>query len=529
MTEDWKAYVIYQIYPRSFQDDRGEGIGTLAGITRRLPHVAGLGVDAIWISPFFTSPQADMGYDISDNCGVDPIFGTLQDFDALVARAHDLGLKVIIDQVPSHTSDRHIWFMDSRTSRKSAKSDWYVWADAKPDGTAPNNWLSVFGGPAWTWDSRRRQYYMHSFLPSQPQLNFHNPDVVAAVLDGMAFWLDRGIDGFRLDSINYPFHDRHLRDNPPKRGETPEKWANPYDVQDHLHDKTQPETVGFLRRVRALLDRHGAFSVGEVGEGMGANRIMGEYTRGGDRLHMAYSFEMLGDDFSPAHIRTCVEGFFAEAPDGWPSWAFSNHDVIRHATRWTPPGGASDAVARLAAAVLMSLRGSVCLYQGEELGQTQTELAFEEILDPPGLKFWPDYKGRDGSRTPMVWEADAAHGGFTTGTPWLPVKPPQMARAVDLQSADADSVLAFYRAMLAFRGATPVLRQGDIVFHDAPDRVLTFTRGDGPGAVRCAFNLGGHPVTVPISRAGTLTGPYRGATLAAKSLTLAPWGFGWVA
>lgn len=356
MNEWWRSAVIYQIYPRSFQDTTGNGVGDLPGITRRLDYVASLGVDVVWLSPIFTSPQADMGYDISDHCDIDPLFGSLEDFDALLARAHALGLKVIVDQVPSHTSDAHSWFENSRQSKDAEKADWYVWAEAKPDGSPPNNWLSVFGGPAWTWEPRRKQYYLHSFLSSQPQMNFHNPEVVEAILGTMRFWLDRGIDGFRLDSINYPFHDAQLRDNPPLAEATDSDWVNPYNVQKHVYDKTRPETIGFLQKVRSLMDEYpGTFTVGEVGEGRGAAKIMGDYTKGNDRLNMAYSFEMLGGAFSAEFFRERVEGFFRDAPDGWPCWAFSNHDVVRHISRWEVEGDDPEVVARQGIALMVSL------------------------------------------------------------------------------------------------------------------------------------------------------------------------------
>ncbi|MCU0831460.1 MAG: alpha-amylase family glycosyl hydrolase, partial [Rhizobiaceae bacterium] len=292
----WRGAVIYQIYPRSFQDSNGDGIGDLKGITERLDHVASLGVDAIWLSPFFTSPMKDMGYDVSDYCDVDPVFGTLADFDALVAKAHALGLKVMIDQVLSHSSDQHPWFIESKSSRTNKKADWYVWADAKPAGDPPTNWQSVFGGSAWTWHSGRRQYYLHNFLASQPDLNFHNPAVQDALLKTTEFWLKRGVDGFRLDTVNFYVHDARLRDNPGvdlAPGALPA--VNPYGHQTHLFDKTRPENIAFLKRFRALLDRFDArAAVGEVGDEDRSLKTMAEYTSGGDRLHMCYSFDMLG-------------------------------------------------------------------------------------------------------------------------------------------------------------------------------------------------------------------------------------------
>jgi alpha-glucosidase len=307
MTDWWRGAVIYQIYPRSFQDSTGNGIGDLNGITRRLGHVASLGVDAIWLSPIFPSPMADMGYDVSDYTGIDPLFGTLADFDRLLDAAHGLGLKVIIDQVLSHTSDQHPWFVESRQSRDNPRADWYVWADPLPDGTPPNNRPSVFGGPAWEWDARRRQYYLHNFLASQPDLNFHTPQVQDALIDTMRLWLDRGVDGFRLDTVNYYFHDARLRSNPPEKRDEVLPAVNPYDMQDHVHSKSQPENIAFLKRLRRLTDAYPDRAlVGEVGEGRRAVAVMADYTKGTDRLHMAYSFDMLGPQFSAAHFRSKI-------------------------------------------------------------------------------------------------------------------------------------------------------------------------------------------------------------------------------
>jgi alpha-glucosidase len=489
----WRGAVIYQIYPRSFQDTTGDGVGDLRGITRRLGYVADLGVDAVWISPFFVSPMKDFGYDVSNYTDVDPLFGTLADFDALIAEAHRLGLKVIIDQVLSHTSDQHPWFKESRSSRDNPKADWYVWAEPKPDGTAPNNWLSIFGGPAWEWDTRRLQYYMHNFLTEQPDLNLHNPEVQDALLDTVEFWLKRGVDGFRLDTVNFYFHDMSLADNPPAENrDAPEAPAvNPYNFQKHIHDKTQPENIGFLRRFRSLLDRYGATtSVGEIGDD-NALQVMADYTSGGDKLHMSYTFDFLSPIFSAAYFRDKVERLEAMIGDGWPCWAFSNHDVMRHVSRWaSATGGDINRIARLAAGILLSLRGSVCLYQGEELGLTEAVLQFSDLADPYGIRFWPEYKGRDGCRTPMVWESNALNGGFSPAKPWLPVSPDHIARAVNKEAGDSQSVLSHYRALLAFRRAHPALRNGYIAFFDAPPDVLAFERQGGGEKLVCLFNLG---------------------------------------
>lgn len=506
----WRGSVTYQIYPRSFMDSNGDGIGDLPGITARLGHVADLGVDAIWLGPIFTSPMKDMGYDVSDYRGIDPVFGSLDDFDTMLARAHDLGLKVIIDQVLSHSSDQHPFFQQSRASRDNDKADWYIWADPRPDGSPPNNWQAIFGGVAWEWDSRRRQYYFHNFLKEQPDFNFHNPDVQDWHLENMRFWLERGVDGFRLDTVNYYFHDARLPDDPADPVRRDEPARKPYDMQYHLHSKNQPENLDYLVRMRALLDEYDARAmVGEVGDSHHSIDLMGEYTSG-QRLHMAYSFELLGPAFSAEFFRSRLKRFQAGAPDGWPCWAFSNHDVERHVSRWRKHGASTQAVAKLSAALLLSFRGSVCLYQGEELGQTDTELAFEELTDPDGINFWPEIKGRDGCRTPMVWERNAPNGGFSgANRTWLPVKPPQQERAVDTQGDD-DSVLAFYRRMLGFRKAEPALRSGDMVFLDSAEPVLAYRRG---ADILCLFNLS--------AKAAEFTLPGPAETLLAEAATQA--------
>jgi len=522
MNDWWRNSVTYQIYPRSFQDSTGNGIGDIPGVTARLGHVASLGVDAIWLSPVCTSPMADMGYDVSDYTGIDPLFGTLEDFDALIARAHDLGLKVIVDQVLSHCSDQHPAFTQSRASRDNPRADWFVWVDPNPDGSPPNNWVSVFGGSAWEWDARRRQYYLHNFLAAQPDFNFHNTNVQDWHLSNMRFWLERGVDGFRLDTVNFYFHDQKLRPNPPDPRNTDMPKVNPYDMQDHLYSKSRPENLPFLERLRALTDEFEARTmVGEVGESRRAGQIMAEYTAGNSRLHMAYSFDMLGPEFSAEHFRQKIEGFYAAAPNGCPCWSFSNHDVIRHVTRWADHG-APDALAKQAIAMLAGFQGSLCLYQAEELGQIETDILYEELTDPPGFKFWPDYKGRDGCRTPMVWDG-SNQAGFTTGTPWLPIKPAQCARNVAGQ--DAGSVLEAYREVLAFRRNSPALRHGDIRFLPLPEPILGFFRDD----LLCLYNLSPAPVALRVQGPATLQGPQQNSVLTQTDLTLGPNGFAFFA
>jgi alpha-glucosidase len=530
MREWWRGGVIYQVYPRSFQDSDGDGIGDLPGILRRLDHIASLGVDAIWLSPIFQSPQADMGYDVSDYYEIDRLFGSLEDFDALIARAHALGLKVIVDQVLSHTSDKHPWFQESRLSRTNARADWYVWADPKADGSPPNNWPSVFGGRAWEWNPSRGQYYLHNFLIEQPDLNFHSPAVQDAVLDVMRFWLERGVDGFRLDTANFYFHDVELRDNPPARRPEHLPYAvNPYDMQEHRYSKSQPENLAFLQRIRQLLDQFpGAATVGEIGDSHKGLQLMAEYTSGGDKLHMCYSFEFLEEYFSAAHFRSRIERFFSAGPDAWPCWSFSNHDVPRHVSRWSQHAAEPAAFGRMTAALLLSLPGSVCIYQGEELGLPQADILYEELTDPPGIRFWPEYKGRDGCRTPMPWEEGEAPNGFTTGTPWLPVKPSHSRLNVAAQEADRGSMLHFYRQMLAFRRAHEVLIHGGVAFLDLDEPLLAFRRTGDAGSLLCVFNLS--PTPVRLTLRGAPDGarplpPSAGAQLSDVQLSLAANGF----
>jgi len=491
----WRGGVIYQIYPRSFQDSNGDGIGDLPGITQRLPYIASLGVDAIWISPFFTSPMKDFGYDVSDYCDVDPMFGTLADFDALMDRAHSLGLRVMIDLVLSHTSDQHPWFVESRQSRNNPRADWYVWADPKPDGGPPNNWLSIFGGPAWQWDARRLQYYLHNFLTSQPDLNFHTPAVQDALLDATRFWLDRGVDGFRLDTINFYFADKALRDNPAlppeARNATIAPAVNPYNHQDHLYSKNQPENLLFLKRFRTLLEEYpGTAAVGEVGDAQRGLELLGEYTKVGQGVQMCYAFEFLAK--APLTAARVVEVFArldAVAGEGWACWAFSNHDVMRHATRWD----LSPAAQRLFATLLLCLRGSICLYQGEELGLSEADVPFDALQDPYGIEFWPEFKGRDGCRTPIVWEQSNQNAGFSSGTPWLPVDDAHLPQTVSTQEADPNGLLHHYRAMIAGRRTHPALHHGTQTDMRAQGNVLTFQRIEATETLFCAFNMGGTP------------------------------------
>ena len=498
----WRGAVIYQIYPRSMKDTNGDGIGDLPGIIEKLDYIVDLGVDAIWISPIFKSPMKDFGYDISNYREIDPMFGTLEDFDQLLVKAHNLGLRVIIDQVLSHTSDQHQWFESSRKDKTNDKADWYVWADPKDDGTQPNNWLSIFGGCAWHWEPRRQQYYLHNFLSSQPDLNFHNPEVRQASLDNIEFWLKRGVDGFRFDAINFCFHDAALKDNPAKPVEKREGRGfsedNPYAYQYHYHNNTQPENIEFIEEIRSLLDQYpGCVALGEISS-EDSLKTMAEYTEGNERLHMGYSFELLTDDFSATYIRKTVEKLESQMSNAWPCWAISNHDVKRVASRWIGDDLCQDK-SKLFTALLCCLRGSVCTYQGEELGLVEAEIDYEDLQDPYGIAFWPNFKGRDGCRTPIPWDDGEQSAGFTQGKPWLPIPESHLKNAVSIQQNKQNSVLQSFKKFIAWRKKYPALIQGEIKFLDATDPVISFLRSSEQQTLVLFFNLSNEIQTIKLS------------------------------
>jgi alpha-glucosidase len=510
--EWWRGAAIYQIYPRSFADSNGDGVGDLPGITQKLDYVASLGVDAIWLSPFFTSPMRDFGYDVADYRDVDPVFGALADFDALVDRAHALKLKVIIDQVYSHSSDQHPWFQESRSSRANPKADWYVWADAKQDGSPPNNWQSVFGGPAWTWDARRGQYYLHNFLHEQPDLNLHNQAVQDALLDVARFWLDRGVDGFRMDAINFAMHDPELRDNPP--ASPGRKRTRPFDYQQHIFNQSHADIVKFLERLRGVTNSYGErFTLAEVG-GDDAVGEMQAFTFGDARLNSAYGFDFLNSDKLTPEL---VARIANEWPEGssWPSWAFENHDAPRALSRWVSEEH-REAFARTKMLLLCTLRGSIILYQGEELGLPQVDVPFDRLQDPEAIANWPHTLSRDGARTPIPWHSGAKNLGFSTADPWLPLGDSHQPLAVDRQE-NGSSMLRFTRDCLRLRSAHEALRHGSMKIVEAGAQRLVFERACGE-TLRCTFNLSDRDL--PISPAGKplmTAGNVRGAMLGAYS------------
>ena len=492
----WKGAIIYQIYPRSFQDTSGNGVGDLNGIRERLNYVASLGVDAIWISPFVKSPMRDYGYDVSDYLAVDPLFGSMEDFQALIEEAHDRGLRVMMDQVLSHTSNEHPWFLESRDGRNNAKADWYVWADPAPGGTPPNNWLSVFGGSSWQWEPRRNQYYLHNFLREQPDLNYHCPQVQEAVLEMCRFWLEMGVDGFRLDVCAFYFHDAMLRDNPPSDLEIKGSHFlfNPYGLQHHEHDIAQPENLAFLERLRALCDEYeGRALLGELNQANG-EQLHHDYT-GPDRLHLAYGYWLLGaDELAAPTIRKIATDLHFGPDDGWPCWALDNHDFLRSVTRLGKADDPDGALIILIA--LTCMRGACCIYQGSELGLPNAELPFEYILDPYGREFYPAFAGRDGARTPMPWDAERDHAGFSTCEPWLPITRAHYEHAVAQQEILPGSTLNRMRHFLQWRRDIPALRCGDMAFLDLPDQILGFKRTLDQASVTCLFNMSPDEVVV---------------------------------
>jgi alpha-glucosidase len=496
----WRSAVIYQIYPRSFADSNGDGIGDLPGILQKLDYVAHLGVDAVWISPFFKSPMKDFGYDISDYRAVDPLFGTLEDFQQILQAAHARNLKVLIDQVWNHTSDQHPWFLESRESPNNPKADWYVWVDPKEDGTPPNNWLATFGGSAWTWEPKRQQYYLHNFLESQPDLNWYNPEVVQAILDTAQFWLDMGVDGFRLDVVNFFTYDRSLQDNPMRPKDMPRPAGasakDPFFSQINLYNFCQPETLELLTPIRKLMDRYDATTLAEISSAEDTLLISSEYVRGEDRLHTAYNSSLMTDEPLTAqrvtHLIRRVEELFT---DGVICWTAGTHDFPRLKSRWSKYQPSEeflqDAFDHMFAALIISLKGSCCIYQGDELGLTQADIPHEKMKDPFGIQGYPQVLGRDGSRTPMPWLKEAKHAGFTEAQePWLPIPDDHQAQAVDVQEVDADSLLQKYRRLINWRKQQPALIQGDLQVVDMSDeRLVGFTRMCDQQKLLCIFNL----------------------------------------
>ncbi|HEY0901199.1 MAG TPA: alpha-glucosidase family protein [Micavibrio sp.] len=501
----WRGGVFYQIYPRSFQDSGKKGTGDLRGIMTRLPYLADLGIDALWISPFFKSPNKDYGYDVSDYAAIDPQFGTMDDFRNLLASAHRFGIKIIIDLVMNHTSDQHQWFKESASNRTNPKADWYVWADPQPDGTPPNNWLSIFGGPAWHFNVLRGQYYLHNFLKEQPDLNYNNPEVVEAMLAQMRYWLDFGVDGFRFDVLNFYTHDQALRDNPPRTDggmASQLEFPDAYAMQWHIYDKSRPENIALVRKIRALLNQYPhTTSLAEIGDDHPV-KTAAAYTASDQELHMAYSFALMANKgtMPPARFfRNVIEDQKSQPGESWPAWAFSNHDVVRAASRWSGTDyGHDPRLSKLLMVLLLSLRGTPFIYQGDELGLPEADIAFDDICDPWGKYLYPKWKGRDGCRTPMPWRGLSLwhrHAGFSQAQKtWLPVSPSHLPLNVQAQNQDPDSVFQATRDFIKWRKARPAMVHGDIEFIETgSESVLAFRRRLHDQNIVCVFNLTDQP------------------------------------
>jgi alpha-glucosidase len=476
----WQRGIIYQIYPRSFQDSGGDGVGDLAGIARRMDYLAGLGVDAVWISPFYPSPMADFGYDVADYVGVDPLFGTMDDFDALIAAAHARGIRVVLDFVPNHSSDRHPWFEESRASRDSPKRDWYIWRDPAPYGGPPNNWISNFGGSAWSFDEATGQYYHHAFLAEQPDLNWRNPAVREAMYDAMRFWLDKGVDGFRVDVIWHLIKDAGFRDNPPNPAYEPGQAEINRFLQVHSAD--QPEVHAVIAEMRAVVEAYGErVLIGEIY--LPLERLVAYYGEDLSGAHLPFNFQLLQTTWRAREIAALVAEYERLLPKGgWPNWVLGNHDQKRIAAR------VGAAQARVAAVLLLTLRGTPTLYYGDEIGLGDVPIPPEAVRDPweenePGLGL-----GRDPARTPMQWDGSEG-AGFTTGTPWLPLSPDHAACNVAALDGDPHSILALYRRLIALRGASGALSVGSLRLLPGTDALLAYERRHGDERMLVALNL----------------------------------------
>jgi len=478
----WQRGVIYQIYPRSFMDSNGDGTGDLPGITGRLDYLEWLGVDAIWISPIFPSPMADFGYDVSNHTDIDPLFGTLRDFDRLLAEAHRRGIRVVLDYVPNHTSDRHPWFVESRASRHNPRRDWYLWRDPAPDGRPPNNWLSAFGGSAWEWDRATGQYYLHTYLREQPDLNWRNPEVQAAMLDVLRFWFERGADGLRIDALRQVGKDEQFRDNPPNPAWTPEQ--RPYDSLLPVYSADRPENLEVVRRFREIADSYpDRVLIGELW--VSIERLMAYYGERG--LHLPFNFHLITTPWTARSISALIDRYEAALPPGaWPNWVLGNHDRSRVASR------VGQAQARVAAILLLTLRGTPTLYNGDEIGMHDVPVLPEAVRDPfernvPGLGL-----GRDPERTPMQWDA-GPNAGFSTETPWLPLADDYPRVNVAVQREDPRSMLTLHRSLIELRRATPALAVGAYRYIYTDDDLLVYERAAGGERCRVALNLSSTP------------------------------------
>jgi alpha-glucosidase len=494
--EWWPHAVFYEVYPRSFADSNNDGVGDLQGITSKLSYLRHLGVNAVWITPCFPSPQVDFGYDVSDYENIDPMYGTLTDFDRLVVEGRAHGIKIILDFVPNHTSDQHKWFLESKSSRTSPKRDWYIWRDGKGANHPPNNWTSTFGGSAWKYDPITGQYYYHYFYAEQPDLNWRNPEVRKAMLDTMRFWYKRGVAGFRLDAVDTLFEDPELKDNPVLPGVDKFGFPNTHEI----YNKKMPEVHDVMREMRKVADEYGAVLIGETWT-QNVAQLREYYGERNDELQMP--MDLMMTEFKRPSAPVFREHIGAvESAGGWPVFVISNHDIVRSFTRWGD-GVHNDDIAKVMAAMYLTLRGTPVLYYGEEIGmENNGPKSKEDARDPIGRRGWPLEKGRDGERTPMQW-SDRANAGFTEGTPWLPVAPSYKTHNVATETAEPHSILNFYRRILELRTHEPALRDGEYVALNEQDpNVYTFLRRLQAEAVLVALNMSGSRQTVKIDLKG---------------------------
>lgn len=493
----WKHAVFYELYPRSFADSDNNGTGDLIGIASRLDYLKRLGVDAIWITPFYPSPQVDFGYDISDFENIDPMYGTMADFDQLQAKAKQRGMRIVLDFVLNHTSDQHPWFVDARSPPSAFHRDWYIWRDGRGPGQAPNNWRSDFGGPAWKLDPASGQYYYHNFAPEQPDLNWRNPAVAEAMFDVTRFWYKRGVSGFRLDAVDYLFEDPKLQDNPILPGKNERGEPN---MQDKYNSKL-PEVHDVLRSLRRVADQSNAVLVGETYTD-DANELKKYYGAHDDEIQLPMNFVFCSiDKLSAPEFRKQIAA--AEATGEWPVYVIGNHDMPRSYVRYGD-GQHNDQIAKLMAALYLTLRGTAVMYYGEELGMENNDpKRLEDVKDPAGKTGgWPENKGRDGERTPMQWN-DSPNAGFTQGTPWLPVPESYKTHNVAVESRDPHSILEFYRRLLALRHQDEALLEGDYVdLKPKNEAVLAYLRRSGKEVVLVMLNMSGNAQTVRLGLAG---------------------------
>jgi len=478
----WQHAVFYEVYPRSFADSNGDGIGDLNGITSKLDYLHDLGVDAIWITPCFPSPQVDFGYDVSDYENIDPMYGTLKDFDHLVAEAKKRNIRIILDFVVNHTSDQHKWFIDSKSSKTAEHRDWYIWRDGKGPGQPPNNWLSTFGLSAWKLDPTTNQYYYHYFYPEQPDLNWRNPAVEKAVFDTTRFWYKRGVVGFRLDAVDSLYEDPNLTDNPVLPGT--DKFGRPN--MEEKYNKKLPEIHGALVRLRKVADEYDAVLIGETWT-QNVDELKEYYGTHSDELQMPMDLMLTKLSLSASVLRDHIAG--VDAAGGWPTYVITNHDIVRSYTRYGD-GAHNDDIAKLMAGFYLTLRGTAIMYYGEEIGMSNNDpTRREDVKDPIGVLGWPNEKGRDGERTPMQWNA-GPNAGFTTGKPWLPVPDSAKTHNVETERKDANSVLNFYRHLLSLRKTDPALREGKYVLLNGSDpHVMSYLRQYKENTVLVVLNM----------------------------------------